>query len=57
MYKGGWGELLLGGAAGAFEKGSSSFSGAVDGATSVSQDLCEVSRDDSNMATYLAVYH
>ena len=42
MYIDGWGELPLAGAAGAFENGSWLFSGAVDSATSVSQDICEV---------------
>jgi hypothetical protein len=57
MYIDGWCELPLAGAAGAFENGSSSFSGAVKGTTSISQDICEVSCDDSNIVTYLAVYH
>jgi len=47
------GELLLAGAAGAFEKGSLSFSGVVDGVTSISQDICEASHGDSNVFTWL----
>ena len=47
------GELPFAGAAGAFEKGSLSFSGTVDGATSISQDICEALHDDSNVVTWL----
>ena len=53
MYVGGWGELPLAGAAGEFENGSSLFSGVVGGATSVSQDIGKVPRDDSNVVTWL----
>ena len=54
MYIDGWGKLPLVGVAGVFENGSSSFSGTVDGATSVSQDIsCERLLDDSNWVTRL----
>ena len=53
MYIGGWGELPLVGAAGAFENGSSLFSGIVGSVTSFLQDIGKVPRDDSNVVTWL----